>query len=227
MRTFSKFLCSATLVFLSLNLHAQTDVAASVYGAFNASSTGNDTVQSPANQAGALFEARHIWNPLAGVEATYSYNRANQSYSSTTFPPCPVNACGPTTTTAAIPANAHEITADWVASLKIASFRPFALAGGGVLLNIPTAGTATATETTCNLLDALCSQATSTISTSTQTKGIFDYGAGLDWTLLPHLGLRLQYRGNFYKAPQLTTVFASTNNFTHNSEPMIGAFFRF
>jgi hypothetical protein len=41
------------------------------------------------------------------------------------------------------------------------------------------------------------------------------------------MGLRFQYRGNLYKAPNLTTVFASTGAFTHASEPMIGAYFRF
>ena len=49
----------------------------------------------------------------------------------------------------------------------------------------------------------------------------------MDWTVVPHLGLRFQYRGNLYKAPDLASVFSSTNSFTHNSEPMIGAFFRF
>ena len=54
----------------------------------------------------------------------------------------------------------------------------------------------------------------------------FVYGAGLDWTLLPHLGLRLQYRGNLYKASDLTSAFSSTNAFTHTAEPVIGIYFR-
>jgi hypothetical protein len=39
--------------------------------------------------------------------------------------------------------------------------------------------------------------------------------------------LRFQYRGNLYKAPDLTRLYTSTNVFTHTSEPMIGAYFRF
>lgn len=52
-------------------------------------------------------------------------------------------------------------------------------------------------------------------------------GAGLDRGLLPHLGLRLQYRCNLYQAPNVTTLFSSTKTFTHTSEPMIGAYFNF
>jgi opacity protein-like surface antigen len=231
MRTSSHlhFLSAFVLSIAALSLHAQTDVSASVYGAFSSATTANSTVESPSNQAGALVELRHIWNPLAGVEATYSYNRANQAYSSLTYPPCPVggSACGPTTTTAAVPANAHEISGDWVASVKLANLRPFALAGGGVLLNVPAAGTVTATQTSCALLNSLCSLTTTSIATETQTKAVFVYGAGVDWTVLPHLGVRVQYCGNLYRAPDLATVFASTNSFTHSSEPMLGAFFRF
>jgi hypothetical protein len=89
-------------MFGSLLVWAQTDVAVSAYGAFNQSTSGNGTVQSPSNQAGFLIEARHIRNPLVGYEATYAYNRANQAYSSQFFPPCPAAVCGgPTTKTAA------------------------------------------------------------------------------------------------------------------------------
>ena len=47
---------------------AQTDVAGSIYGAFNGTTNGDGTTQSPANAAGALLEVRHISNPLIGYE---------------------------------------------------------------------------------------------------------------------------------------------------------------
>src|SRR3974377_2087516 len=59
---------------------AQTDVGLSLYGAFHGTTNGNGTVQSPANSAARMIELRHISNPLVGYEATYSYNRANQTY---------------------------------------------------------------------------------------------------------------------------------------------------
>jgi opacity protein-like surface antigen len=193
---------------------AQTDVAASVYGAFNGTTNGNGVVQSPSNSAGALIEIRHISNSLFGLEATYAFNRGDQTYTSTSTVTCGLP-CGGTGTNASVkvPANAHEITADYLVSLKILHVRPFLLAGGGVLLNVPTSGTAT-------------TGATSTVTVS-QTKGVLVYGGGLDYAVLPHLGLRFQYRGNVYKAPQLATAFSSTGAFTHTAEPMLGAYLRF
>ncbi len=180
---------------------SDTDLALSFYGAFNGATTGNGIIQSPANSAGGIVELRHIRNPIIGYEATYSFNRANQTYTPSISCGLP---CG-SITPATVKANAHEITADWVASLKIADFRPFALAGIGALVNVPTSGQT---------------------DTKTQTKAVYVYGAGLDWGLLPHLGLRLQYRGNLYDAPDLTRIYTSSHAFTHTAEPMIGVYFR-
>jgi opacity protein-like surface antigen len=188
---------------------AQTDVAASVYGAFSGTATGNGIQQSPSNSAGALIELRHISNPILGFDVTYSYNRADQTYNcdgcvvpnvcasgsgTCPVPPPPVS----------IPANAHELTADWIPSLHIANFRPFGVLGVGALLNEPSGGT----------------------DTQSQTKPVYVYGAGLDWGVLPHIGLRFQYRGNLYKAPDLTTLYGSANSFIHTAEPMVGVYFR-
>jgi opacity protein-like surface antigen len=60
-----------------------------------------------------------------------------------------------------------------------------------------------------------------------ETKPVFVYGAGLDYTVLPHVGLRFQYRGNLYRAPDLARAFTSTNRFAQTSEPMLGAYVRF
>lgn len=189
-----------SFILVAVSAKAQTDVALSIYGAFNGSTNGNEVQQSPANSAGGLVELRHISHPWMGYEATYSYNRDNQNYSEAG---CPVLDC---LTPSSVSANAHELTGDYVVSVKLANLRPFALGGVGVLLNQPVSGQS---------------------NTTSSTKPVFVYGAGLDWGLVPHLGLRLQYRGNLYKAPDLTKLYTSTGAFTHSSEPMIGAYFRF
>jgi len=193
---------------LAMAARAQTDVAASLYGAFTGTTTANNTQQSPSNSAGGLVEARHIRNPLIGYEGTYSYNRANQAYSYAGAIPatggCPVIFCAPNPTT--VSANAHEITGDWIASLRLANLRPFALAGVGVIFDVPVSSSAGATSTT--------------------TKPVYVYGGGVDWGLLPHLGLRFQYRGNLYEAPNLSKLFTSVDAFTHTAEPMIGVYFQ-
>jgi opacity protein-like surface antigen len=204
MRTFSlrtALLLFTVAAFTASFAYAENDVAASLFGAFSGTTNGNGVLQSPSNAAGGIFELRHIANPLVGWEATYSYNRANQNYSLTGALPCPVNGCKQ-----AISANAHELTGDWVPSIHVANLRPFGLLGVGVLFNEP---------------------AGSQSNTTSSNKAVFVYGAGLDWGLVPRVGLRFQYRGNLYKAPDLTTLYTSTNAFTHTAEPMIGAYFSF
>ncbi len=220
--------CAALAVSGGALAAAQTTVAASLYGAFNQSTTGNGAVQSPANAAGALLELRRISSPLFGYEVTYAYNRANQGLASASFVSpvagCPTSGCTASFSTAAISSNAHEVTGDWVISAKIANLRPFVLAGGGLLLDVPAGGTVT--NTTCLPLSPSCAQTTTAAATRTSTQGVFVYGGGLDWGLLPHIGLRLQYRGNLYRAPALANAFSSTGAFTHTAEPAIGVYFR-
>jgi opacity protein-like surface antigen len=203
---------------------AQTDLAASIYGAFNGTTNGNGVQQSPSNSAGVLLELRHIRNPLVGFEATYAYNRANQTYTSTAGANHVCQNCT-VPTLATIKNNVHEVTADWVVSLPLGSFKPFALAGGGLLINDPSGGSVTVQQ--CGSTPGSCTGSTGSASSNSSKQGVFVYGAGLDWTVLPHLGLRFQYRGNLYKAADLTSAFSSTNAFTHTAEPMVGAFLRF
>ena len=208
----------------------QTDIAGSIIGTFNASATSGGVTQSAADVAGALLEVRRIVSPWIGFEATYSYNRANQSYITTTaqilYPPCPpgFGNCAPLyeQPIAAVSANAHSITGDWVFSRKVRNFRPFALAGGGLLLFIPSGGQST---------------------TQNAAEFTFLFGAGLDWKLSQHLGLRLQDRIAIYKTPILAApgLYPSLTNssfqsgttwnepkvYTYSQQPALGVYYRF
>jgi opacity protein-like surface antigen len=110
--------------------------------------------------------------------------------------------------TSPVKAVAHEVGADYVVSfgLPVVPLKVFGLAGGGLLFVEPDSGQS---------------------GTQGNTKAVFVYGAGLDYSLIPHLGLRLQYRGNLYRAPDLLHAFTSTQKFTTTSQPMLGAYFRF
>ncbi len=208
---------------------AQTDVAASVDGAFNASTTSGGVAQSAADSAGALLELRHIINPWVGFEAAYSYNRANQAYITTSaylfYPPCTSSGnCPPINKqpVAVVSANAHTTAGDWVLSRKIRNFRPFALAGGGLLLFIPSGGQST---------------------TQNAAEFTFIFGAGLDWQLSKHLGLRLQDRIAIYKTPILAapgqypsltdssflsgTTWNEPKVYTYSQQPALGVYYRF
>ncbi len=115
--------------------------------------------------------------------------------------------CGNISTSASVKADAHEVTADWVPSVHVANLRPFGVLGIGALFDVPQSGQ-------------------TTVSTQNSTKAVYVYGAGLDWGLVPHIGLRLQYRGNLYKTPDVTQLFTSIDSFRHTAEPMIGIYFR-
>ena len=179
--------------------HAQTSVGVSLYGAFSGTTTSNGVQESPSNSAGGLIEVRHISNPILGYEGTYSYNRANTSYR------CSGTSC-PILSPATVSANAHQLTVDWVPSVHVANFRPFGVLGLGLLLNQPTGNQA---------------------NTSSSARAVYVYGAGLDWGVLPHLGLRFQYRGNLYKSPDLSKLYTSSDAFRHTAEPMVGAYVSF
>jgi opacity protein-like surface antigen len=194
-----------TLVLTPALSRAQTSLALSAYGAFTPTTNGALYDQSPSNSAGALLELRHISGPIFGFEAAYSYNRADQTYSLGSAFTCGLPC--PPLPPVIIPVNAHEITGDWIPSLHIGRLRPFGVVGAGVLFDVP---------------------GTSASGTQTSTQAVYVYGAGLDARLLPHFGLRFQYRGNFYKLPNVNVNFTTTaTTFTHTAEPMIGAYFNF
>lgn len=189
----------------------QTDVGLSLFGTFSNTAESGFLSQTPSSQAGGMVELRHIVNPLIGFEGTYSFNRANQKYSPSVIcfllPAIPGGCAYPP-----ISANAHEITADWVPSIKLANLRVFGVLGAGVLATVP--------------------EGTSPFSQppgqpSTSTRAVYVYGGGVDWPLLARFGLRAQFRGNIYKAPNLMSYYGTSDSFLHTAEPMIGAYFRF
>ena len=185
----------------SISASAQTDIGLSLYGSCPGAVDSNGVTQSPAASAGGIFELRHISNPILGFEGTYSYNRANQRYK------CDDVSCGDITF-ATVKADAHEVTIDWVPSVKVLNLRPFGVLGVGGIFHVP--------------------QDTnpSGIPTQSSTQVVYVYGAGLDITVIPHFGLRFQYRGNLYKPPDVTELYTSADKFTHTAQPMAGIFFR-
>lgn len=178
---------------------AQTDIGLSLYGAFSGAVDENGVKESPAASAGGIFELRHIANPILGFEGTYAYNRANRNYV------CSVSCDNINFGT--IKADAHEITVDWIPSVHVLNLRPFGVLGVGALIHVPQGSEPE-------------------IATKTGTQVVYVYGAGLDVTLIPHFGLRLQYRGNLYKPPDVTDLFTSADKFTHTAQPMAGIFIR-
>ena len=191
-------LCLTTAI--ACSAHAQTDAGLNVYRTFNNATSGNGTQQTPTNSVGGMLELRHIQSPFIGYEVTYSYNRNNQTYAPES------GSCGffCSNGTTAQPAYQNEVGLDWVFSVKFASLRPFAVAGLGFMINVPS---------------------TQGYQLNTVVRPAYIYGGGIDWGG-QRLGLRLQFRDNVYKAANLSDFYPTTGVFSHTAEPMVGVYFR-
>lgn len=186
---------------------AQTDVGLSAYGAFNGLGKTTDISTeylNPANAMGGMLEVRHIHSPLIGFEGTYSVNRANQRYLALFGPISAVPGSGENS----ISALSHEIAGDWIFTdplTKSKSVQIFTLVGAGVQITVPSGGPG---------------------YTQSSSTAAYIYGVGVDWQKFQHFGLRLQYRGDIHKAPQIETGFPF-HSFIHTAEPMVGVDYRF
>ena len=180
---------------------AQTDLALSVYGAF--SGTTNNINANVNNVQDSSSNSAGGMIELRHIRNPLLGYEATYSFNrANQVYDAYCTFCSPI----AVSANAHEITGDWLVSAHVAHLRPFALVGVGLLLTEPTSGQS---------------------ATQSSRTPVYIYGAGLDWGLGLHLGLRFQYRGNVNKAPYITTEFSAPDAFKHTAEPMIGAYFRF
>lgn len=178
---------------------AQTDLALSVYGAFG-STVGN----SFNSVSDSPSDSAGGMIELRHIRNPFVGYEATYSFNRANQV---YNALCTFCSPVAVSANAHGITGDWLFSAHAGKLRPFALVGVGLLLNEPTSGQS---------------------YTQSSNTAVYVYGAGLDWRLFPHLGLRFQYRGNVHRAPHVTTAYSPTTDaFAHTAEPMIGAYFKF
>jgi len=187
-----------------MTAHAQTDAALSGLRTMTSSSTGSGTTQTPTDAEGALFELRHIVNPLVGYEFNYSYAEENESYTSSSA--SNVSNCFPICGALKVSGKANQFGGNWIFSMKAGNLTPFALAGVGFRITVP---------------------GSSPYSVNTVMRPAFVYGGGLDWRFQAHFGLRLQVQGITTKAPNLSDLYNATVKYTQIYEPMGGVFYRF
>jgi hypothetical protein len=186
--------------------YGETAVAVSGLYALNKSTTGNGTVETPTNAAGGMLELLHVHSPFIGYEITYSFNAANASFAPTSTG-CGYDCQLPPQT---ITSHGSVLGLDWLISKKYGAFRPFLVGGIGFFIDYPTTfprGTL--------------------YSNNDVVRPDYIYGGGVDWGFGSHLGVRLQYRGNIYKAPNISHFYPATGQFTQTAMPMAGVYYRF
>jgi opacity protein-like surface antigen len=197
------FLALGGIVLLSLAATAQesrSEVSLQGTGFFTSSTSGNGTAYNATESGGVLGTYRYHLNHWISVEGAYGYDRNTQKYllSSEAF---------------RIQTGVNLLTGSLVLGLPSrghSRISPYFLAGGGVLIFDPTGN-----------------QFNSLSGAQTQTKGVFVYGAGLNYAIRKDISLRAEYRGLVYGTPDFGFGALTTDAVTQTAEPSIGVSFRF
>jgi opacity protein-like surface antigen len=174
-------------------------IAISLLGSYPGTLSSNAIKQSGSSAAGVLLEYERINNPFFGYNISYGFHGANQNYTN------PENIPVSATTKA----EAREYNVAWEVSTPTFHVMPvkiFALAGITYQSFTPSAGQ---------------------INTKDDSKWGTQLGLGFNYTMLPHMGLRAQYRQSRYSAPNINSTVTTVNQSYHQSEPMVGVYFRF
>ena len=179
------------------------DVSIGGAGVFSKTSTSsNGTVTLKPTSSGAILATfRYRFNRMHGIEGNIGHTMNSQVFF---IPPDNYR----------IHAGVTEYSGAYVFSpFQTARIEPFLFGGAGALRFNP--GTTS--------IDGF----QSAFGAAKQTSLAFLYGGGVDYHLWRFLGLRLQYRGLIYKAPNFTVPILFTGAKGHMAEPTAGIVVKF
>lgn len=175
------------------------EVAVQGTGFFTKDTQQNGTLEHATNTGGFLLNYRFHINGWLAAEASYGYERNKQESFTTggNF---------------GIQANVHQATGAMVLDLPVSihRVRPYVLAGAGALVFNPTGNAGGFVS-----------------GAERQARVAFLYGGGLDYRLVRHVALRLEYRGFVYDRPDFGIAAFNSNITTHSAEPSAGLVFHF
>jgi len=204
----------------------KTDLGLSGYYALTQTASGNFVTHTTPNWYGGTVELRHISSPLMGFEAAYSIMGPHNDTWSTTAPltpsgfPC-TPSCSFTPAATTVRTFDQTFSADWVPSMKAGNLRPFAVLGIGALLATPDNGQVTVTIPSNTGGPAVENY----FSLSSAVTAAYVYGAGVDWRVFRNDGIRLQYRGEMYKDPDVvSSLYPATGAFVQTAAPTFGIY---
>ena len=191
------FLVFSTVAMAQVEHPSQISVQA--IGAFTKDSTSDNSPLShqSTRSGGFLVGYSYQFNQWIGAEGNYGYTRNTQNY---------FGSFGPSS----IQADVHELTGSFVLHIpvNVAKVRPYALAGAGALIFDPTDKF---------IVDGM----------GRQTKAAFVYGGGVNYDITHNFGMRAEYRGLVYKAPDFGLTGLNLDKVTHFAQPSLGFFYRF
>jgi len=160
--------------------------------------TGMSLTDQSTRSGGFQGSYSYRFNKWTGADVGYGQFRFTQSYSSDSV-------------TSSVESDLRQGTTDFVFHVPelLSRIHPYAVIGVGALRFMPTGN--------ANNLDGAASE----------TRSAFIYGGGADIDISNSVGIRADYRGFKYKAPDFALPELTTNVQTRISEPSIGVYFRF
>ena len=175
----------------SANLYpfGETDISIGIAGQLTTTRTVKQQyIQGATPSASLLATFHHQIRPLVGYNINFGYTRTTENYQRQgggTNPSTGVTQGN--FVRGSIPNNLYEISSAyvWKRPQLTTRFQPFVQAGGGVLIFSPTQAP---------------------FKGHASYRAAFLFGAGIDYHLSNHLGMRLEYRGLTYKYPDFGTV---------------------
>ncbi|HZR55390.1 MAG TPA: outer membrane beta-barrel protein [Terriglobales bacterium] len=195
------FFILAGAVTASAQEDGRFDVSIGAAGVITKQSTGNGTVLNPTNSGAVVASFRYRFTPSSSLEFNYGHTRDSQIYTEGT-------------NEFRIQTTISEYTGAYVLNFfQHRKLEPFVFVGAGALKFKPG-------NTYIDTLQL-------PVAVVNQTELAFIYGGGADYRVIPHVAIRLQYRGLAYKAPDFEGTGFLTGAKGHLAEPSIGVVFRF
>ncbi len=179
------------------------EVSVSAGPALSRSTSGNQTTQTVTKTYVGLATIRLNFSKKNSAEFSYGRSRNTQEYASSPYQ-------------YRIQDTIVEYSGSYVyRPFRWGNFRPFLMAGAGVLRYNPVPA-----GTTINLI-------LTALPTIEQNRATFVYGGGLDYHITRRWGVRLQYRGLLHKVPDFGVNNLFTGATGNLSEPTLGVVYRF
>lgn len=178
----------------------------------------NQYLQGTSPSAGVLGTFHQQFSPWLGYNVNFGYTRMAEIYQrdfGVAFAGSPVVAGNPIVTGSfsrgSIGTNTYELSAAYVAKEPSSTkhLQTFVQGGGGVLMLLPT---------------------DKPFRGFNSYRAIAVFGAGVDYRITEHLGLRAEYRGLFYKNPDfaaVTSLIPVSKQFTVTNEPTVSLTYTF
>ncbi len=190
------FALAAVVVVLGLSAWAQEskyEFTVQGSGIFPKQTSKGALTSKPTSSGGIMAGIRVNLSNWFAVEGDYDYMRNSEKFFTSS-------------SVTRLPMNLHAVTATGIVRLPtFRNVRPFALAGGGMMVFEPR----------------------ETVAVETQYRSTFVYGGGFDVPVVRRVMLRAQYRGFVYKVPDFDTSALKIDKFSHAAVPSAGLVFTF